>query len=719
MTRHLAKLLFLPLLLVTAACGSDGTPSGPELPDPETEHVFTYTPPSGAPAIQSITVRGSFNAWGELPMSLQPGGTWRATVELADGSYQYKYFINGAWPGDMCYDETWGDAGYDYWIDPDATECVDDGNGGQNAVFLVGAEPGTGFTHSAGMPAYVSVAGGRLSLRFRARAGEVMSASVVAAGTSHPMHVQFREGALETWRAAVPEGVTSYRFQVTTAGGAEEFGPFAVPAAPFRAVPWVGGSVGYQIFPERFWNGATANDTYGAATDAWHFLHADFQGTPPVFTADWSGPILDNHCCGQYFGGDLQGVANRLSHLESLGVSLIYFNPLFTAGSAHGYDTFDHMEIAPEFGAEPALSELLSAAQSRGMRLMWDFVPNHVGVGHWAFQDALANGTSSDYWDWFFFRVPADQVQVGNSAHYDGWWGIGTLPELNTSNPEVLEYLLDVTRHWTEFGFDGIRVDVPESIRNPQTFFPAFRVAAKDANPDVYLVGEVWTRSPQWLQGDEFDSLMNYAIGQDVIRHVVTGAITVTAAVRELALLYTQYPEASTAMQFNVISTHDTSRLLTLLGGGTLTSTPSALALARQRIASALLYALPGVPVTFQGDECAFLGSQSNHDEHRYPVQWQDCDATMLAHYQQLGDLKLNTTALQSPVIRTPTADGTVLSFLRGEPGAGEVLALFNVGSQSRTATLPAGSWRDLASGETLGGSASLGAHAWRYLERQ
>ena len=714
-----ARLVLLPLAFVLVACGDDGTPSGPEIPPPATGYVFTYKRPSGAPPVQTITVRGTFNEWGELAMTQQSDGSWRATFQLPDGAHQYKYFINGSWPQDMCYDEAWGDPERDYWIDPDADGCENDGHGGQNALVVIGQPVGTGFVHSAELPAYVSVAGGRLSLRFRARAGRVQSASVLAHGTAHAMHLQLRHNGLETWRVGVPEDVTSYRFQVTTADGVEEFGPYDAPAAPFRAVPWVGEAVGYQVFPERFWNGESGSDAFTTVSDAWHFLHADFRGAPPVFTADWSGPILENHCCGQYFGGDLQGVTDKLSHLESLGVTMIYFNPLFRSGSAHGYDTFDYLEVAPKFGGEPALRALRDAAHGRGMRIIWDFVPNHVGVGHHAFQDAVQNGQDSPYWSWFYFKVPAAQVQVGNPAHYDGWWGIGSLPELNTSNAATLAHLLDVTRHWTEYGLDGIRVDVPESIRNRLQFFPAFRQAAKAVNPDVYLVGEVWGRSASWLQGDEFDSLMNYALGLDVIRRLVVGAITPGAAVREIALLYAEYPEASTAMQFNIMSSHDTSRLLTLLGGGPKGGTPNATALARQRLASAMLYALPGVPVTFQGDECAFLGVATNYDEHRYPIQWQACDAPMLEHYQQLAVLKSSTGALRSPVIRIPAASGQVVSFHRGEPGTGEVIALFNVGASAQTFTLPAGDWADLASSEAVSASVNLGAYSWRYLERR
>lgn len=714
----LVKRSPLTAMLVAAvalACSPDSP--NPVEPPPQQGHVFTYTPPPGAPAIQSILVRGSFNDWGETTsMTRQPDDSWRAVANLGGNRHQYKFYINGNWPHDMCYDETWGRPEHDYWIDPDAVGCEDDGFGGGNAI--VGGTVGLDFTHTP-TSTYLSAAAGRVSIRFRASVNQVQSATVTAGGDAYPMHRQLRSGSFEVWRASVPDGSGAYRIDLTTSSGSQGFGPYQPPGNLFRAVEWVGSSIGYQIFPERFWNGNPGNDGSTVTTDAWHYLHPSFRGLEPVLTQDWSGPILEHHCCGQYFGGDLPGVQQRLGHLEALGVSLIYLNPIFLGGSAHGYDTFDYFEVAPYFGGEPALSSLLSAARARDMRLMWDFVPNHVGVGHWAFQHAVQNGTSSPYWNWFRFKVNADQIQVGNGEHYDGWWGIGSLPELNTSNSAVHDHLMDVTRHWTEFGMDAIRVDVPESIRNPAQFFPAWRQVAKSLNPDVYLIGEVWGRSPQWVQGDRFDALMNYAIGLDVLRAYVVGSMSAGNAAREMSLLYASYPEASVAMLFNLISSHDTSRLLTLLGGGTLGGTPSAVALDRQRLASALLYGLPGVPVTFQGDECAFLGTSGIRDQHRYPVQWQSCDQTMLAHYQQLGQLRTSIPALTSPVIRSIAADGTVLSFHRGEPGTGEVLALFNAGGQSQSVTLPSGNWINAANSQAVTGTAPIPALGWLYLRRQ
>jgi cyclomaltodextrinase / maltogenic alpha-amylase / neopullulanase len=709
------------LLLVLAACQDDGGVTPPITPT-DSGHVFTYTRPAGAPALQSVSVRGTFNGWGETPMAQLPDGSWHVLVQLDSVKQQYKFFINGEWPHDMCYDETWGHPEEEYWVDPDADGCEDDGYGGGNALLLFGQQLGLGFVHSASSPAHVSAADGRLSIRFRVNAGQLQSATLTAGAQTFPMHLQLRRGTQEVWRASVPEGTTSYRITVAQETGAQEFGPYNAPAAPFRAVEWVRQGVGYQIFPERFWNGDPTNDSLGPATDAYHFLHPDLRGSPPVLTEQWDGPITHMHCCSQYFGGDLQGIIDRLDHLEALGVTLLYLNPIFTSGSAHGYDASDFMEIAPNFGTEQTARTLIDAARARGIRVMWDFVPNHVGVGHWAFQHAVHNGTSSPYWNWFRFHVPQDSIRVGDGRHYDGWWGIGRLPELTTTRADVFEHLMSVTRYWTEFGFDGIRVDVPEEIENPREFFRAFRNTAKSINPDAYLIAEVWSRSPIWLQGDEFDSLMNYAIGLAVIQSFVIGGKNGGAAAQDMTQLYMDYPEAATAMQFNIISSHDTHRLLTLLGAGTLGHTPSAVGLARGRLASAMLYALPGIPVTFQGDECGFLGAHGGapyYDQHRYPIQWNSCNPEILAHYRRLAELRQTLPALRSPVIRTPAGVGPLLSFSRGEPGAGEILAVFNRALDGQAFTLPAGTWADAASGQTVSGTIQLEPLGWYYLERR
>jgi cyclomaltodextrinase / maltogenic alpha-amylase / neopullulanase len=709
----------LLLALALAACGDDPTVPPPPPPPPPGNHAFAYVPPAGAPEVVSLSVRGTFNGWAERALQRQADGSWRTTLDLPPGSHEYKYFINGEWPTDMCEDRTWGDPRSDFWIDTGALGCVPDGHGGQNAVAVVGGAAALDFQHDPLEPADVSMAGGRLSIRFSAGRGAVQSAAVVTGTETAPMHLQLRRGVRDVWRVSLPAGTTTYRITLQTAAGAREMGPFEPPAAPFRDVSWVGEGIGYQVFPERFWNGDPSNDEWTLRTDVVNFMDPRHWSTRPVLMPQWGGEVLEFHCCHQYFGGDLQGIIDRLDHLEGLGVTLLYLNPIFTSGSAHGYDAFDYLEVAPNFGDEQTLRRLLEAARARGIRVMWDFVPNHVGVGHWAFQHAVTHGEASPYWSWFTFRVPGGQVEVGNGNHYDAWWGFGSLPRLETRNAAVLAHLMEVTRRWTEFGFDGIRVDVPNEIRNRDAFFRSFRQAAKAVDPEVYLVGEIWERAPGWLRGDGFDALMNYALGEGVIDRFARGEIGGGRAATEIAEIVASYPEASTAMQFNVISSHDTPRLLTRMGGGPLGASAGAAALARQRLASAMLHAFPGIPVTFQGDECAFLGTgEGPREENRYPMQWQSCDAQMLAHYTRIARLRRETEALRSPALRMHRGSGPVVSFLRGEPGPGEVLAAFNQAAGPESLPLPAGSWTDLSSGEVLSGSATLPAFGWRWLRR-
>ena len=721
--RHVVPALFL--LLTAAACKSSDNPAAPDTTTtaPDTGFAFTYTPPAGAPAITSIAVPGDFNNWSTTAarMKKQSDGSWVVHVpNLASGRHAYKFYINGAWPSDMCDSRTWGDPAKSYWIDADAVGCVDDSNGGENAVIDVGNPTiDLAFAHDPQNPAQLSAAGGRLSVRFSASQGQVQSATLHADGQSYPMQVQLAYALQEVWRGTLPEGTTTYTISVQTAAGTQEKGPYTVPGTVFRAVPWVGGSVGYQIFPERFWNGDPSNDHFGPETDAYGFMDPAFRGSPPTLASSWSAPESSDGCCHQYYGGDLQGIVDKLDHLQALGVTFIYMNPIWSSGSAHGYDTFDYLKVEPSFGDTTVLRTLLTQAHARGIKVMWDFVPNHTGVGHWAFQDAVHNGTASPYWNWYTFKVPANQVNVGDPNDYVGWFGIGSLPKLNTSNTDAMAYLMSVVTHWTQFGFDGIRVDVPNELTNATTFFRTMRQTAKAINPDEYLVGEIWQRNAAWLRGDQFDALMNYAEGRDIVLRYVNGDIGAGSAMRGMAQLYAEYPEATAAREFNLISSHDTERLLTGVGGGDLGATPSAAALAKQRLASAILYALPGTPITFQGDECAQLGGSSDSYGHnRFPVQWNSCDAAMEAHYEQLGTLKHGIAALEAPAIRLYQASG-VLAFFRGEPGTGEVLAVFNSGASATTLTLPAGSWKDAATNETLTASASLAAYGWRYLVRQ
>lgn len=569
------------------------------------------------------------------------------------------------------------------------------------------------FVHDPQNATHLSAVSGSLSIRFRATPGRVTAAVVEANGLTGAMQSQFRYRGQEVWRGTLPVGIGTYRIRVTTTTGDSTFGPFTVPTGVFQSVTWVGRSVGYQIFPERFQNGDPSNDALTLSTDEHVFMP---QWAVPQLRPWRGAPVTEQLCCHDYFGGDLAGITQRLDSLRALGITMLYLNPIVSSGSAHGYDTYDYLQVEPSFGTEATLRTLLDAAHARHMRVLFDFVPNHVGLGFPRFQDAVRTGPTSPSWNWFTFTVPAAQIQIGNPAHYATFAGSGAMPKLNTANPEVLSYLLQVARTWMQFGFDGIRVDVPNELPNAAAFARALRETVKGVKPDAYLVGEIWDRAPAWVQGDQYDALMNYAVGQAIIEPFVKGLMTGSAAADQLAQVFMEYPEASTSMAFNVIATHDTPRLLTKLGAGPLGMTAPSDALARQQLASAMLFALPGVPVTFQGDECAFTGAMN---ENRYPVQWDQCSSAMRAHYTQLAALRANTEALTSSALRISTVSSSLISFLRGGPGPSEVLAIFNAGLAPATYTLPSGTWINLTSQVQASASVSVPQQGWIYLKRQ
>lgn len=684
--------------------------------------TFIYDPPAGL-QVQSVSLRGSFNNWGETPMKKQDDGTWTVALDLPPGDIQYKFFINGQWPKNMCDDALYGTPS----VDAEGLNCADDGNGGMNAVRTVKSDTDNpqndalAFQHDPKDVRYLSVAAGKLSVRFGAASGEVKSAAVVADKT-YPMGKQLVGDDGETWRAALPVATKNYTIKLTDKDGkAQTFGPFDVPAQPFTALDWVPKSVGYQIFLERFWNGDKTNDVRALQTDEYNF-NPVWKGDPTQkkpYLSKWSDPPGEMHCCHEYFGGDLAGFIQKLPYLEALGTTFVYFNPLFDSGSAHGYDTNDYLKVSPKFGDKALLKKALVEAHKNGIKVVFDFVPNHTGLGFWAFQDVVKNGKNSKYWNWYFIKQYP--FTPGDVKGYEGWAGVASLPKLNTGNPEVRQYLINAAVGWIKFGFDGLRVDVANEIIDGHNFFKDLRKAVRNAKPDAYMVAEIWQRDPSWLQGDEFDSLMNYAIGRDVLLGYAKGLSSGQRTLSGLSTVYSAYSEAVAAQGFNLIGSHDTARVLTDLGGGNFGDKPSAEGIARLKLASALLYALPGVPVYFQGEECGFTGEKGAYpinELYRYPVQWDKCNPDTLRHYQSLGKLRKAIAALTSPVFRVYRGDGGILAFFRGESGSSEALAVFNSGKDAAKLTLPQGKWRDAVDGKTYQGDLPMGAISWRYLAR-
>ncbi len=687
------------------------------------EFTFTYVPLEDEEVV-SVSLRGSFNSWGEWPMEKQPDGTWSITVDLEPGEYQYKFYINGKWPQDMSTARAEGP------IDPNAIRYVNDGFGGQNAICRIKEEitGGVNLVHNPDDPAYLCIADERLVIRLKTSPYKVAKVYLVTYESKRPMERQLQWEYGEVFRLSLElPDLLKYRFIGYTIEGTE----FSLPGDPsqsfffdgiehFPQLKWVSQSIIYQIFPDRFSNGNPENDVLALESDEFHYNQQWAQNKlwaeegPSL--ANWNAPISSQHCCHQYFGGDLAGIIEKLDYLKDLGVTVLYLNPIFDSGSAHGYDTHDYMKVSPKFGTEEDLQGLLNEAHKRGMRVILDFVPNHTGLGFWAFQDVVKNGENSPYWDWYF--IHKWPFTPGDPAAYEAWWGVGSLPKLNTGNPEVKEYLLKVVSHWLNFGADGWRVDVPNELTDAKAFFNEMRQLAKMEKPDAYLLAEIWQLDPSWVQGDQFDSLMNYALGRDILLNFAKGSIDGESALANLSRYFAAYGENVTAMGFNLVSSHDTGRILTDLGGGNFGDLPNPVAVERLKLLSTLFYTLPGAPVIFQGDERGILGEKEYYDAHRYPIQWDTADESLISHYKKLAQLRREIPALTSSVIRVYYGTGQLLSFLRGESGKGEMLVVANNGTEPVKFELPSGNWRSVTEGEVLQGTIYIPSLQVRIFER-
>ncbi|MEK4485901.1 glycoside hydrolase family 13 protein [Psychrobacillus sp. FSL H8-0484] len=348
--------------------------------------------------------------------------------------------------------------------------------------------------------------------------------------------------------------------------------PYLHKEEQFKAPEWVKETIWYQIFPERFANGDPSIN--------------------PQNTKLWGSelPAINN-----FFGGDFAGITEHLDHLTDIGVNGIYFNPIFKAYSNHKYDTIDFMELDPQFGDVKSFKKLISECHNRGIKVMLDAVFNHSGYYFPPFQDVLEKGENSLYKDWF--HIHNFPIQGGPRPNYEAFAFVESMPKLNTSNPEVKKYLMDVGTYWIkEFNIDGWRLDVANEVDH--SFWREFRKAMKDAKPDLYILGEIWHDSIPWLRGDQFDAVMNYPFTTNVLNLVAKGNISSKQFVENMSTVYFSYPKNVFDFTFNLVGSHDTSRILTECDGN----------VKRTKQVFTILLTFIGTPCIYYGDEIGLTG---------------------------------------------------------------------------------------------------------------
>jgi cyclomaltodextrinase / maltogenic alpha-amylase / neopullulanase len=461
--------------------------------------------------------------------------------------------------------------------------------------------------------------------------------------------------------------------------------PVTEPQTP----DWVRDAIFYQIFPDRFARSLSAPKP--AHLDAW--------GSPPTPHG--------------YQGGDLLGVLEHLDYLSDLGVNAIYFTPIFQSASNHRYHTHDYFRVDPMLGGDAALRRLIDGAHARGMRVVLDGVFNHASRGFFQFHDILENGQDSAYLDWFSVHGwPMNAYNHEQAPGYKAWWGLHALPKFNTDTPAVREFLWEVGRHWIDFGADGWRLDVAHEV-DDRSFWAEFRRKVHSANPEAYIVGEVWEARPfphltdfahdfdlpdeatRWLRGDCWDAVMNYLFTRLCFAYFVGHGIDheeysrttfhkidppgAEGFRRHVERLLVHYHPNTTAVMMNLLGSHDLARFLHFAREDKSTL----------RLATLFQMTFPGAPSIYYGDEIGMTGGRDPDNRRAFrfdrPETW---DTDLLHDFQKMVALRKERPALRRGTFSFLYAEGDVSAFIR-QLGEESVIVAFNTGRQSARIDIP------------------------------
>lgn len=445
---------------------------------------------------------------------------------------------------------------------------------------------------------------------------------------------------------------------------------------------WAKGIVWYQIFPERFANGDKNNDP----TKDKVFKNDDFapiDWTVSKWTSDWFeqpewGKNLEkkfrDHIFHRRYGGDIQGIIDRLDYLKDLGIGAIYLNPVFDAVSLHKYDGSTYHHIDFNFGPNPQSDEtliqseipddpstwiwtksdsiflvLINEIHKRDMKIIIDGVFNHTGIQFWAFQDIIKNGINSKYKDWYLINSFEDPATPENEFNYKGWWGTKSLPEFNRTENDLVrgpkQYIFHSTKRWMDpnndgdpsDGIDGWRLDVAREV--PIGFWKDWRMLVKTINSDALIVGELWELSPDFIsENGVFDALMNYNFAFAINDFFIAkkNQIKTSEFIEKLKEIDSAYPDEYLDILQNLLDSHDTERLSSMIlnpdrkydhdgnekNPNYSPGKPDSLDYELQKLIAVFQMTYRGAPMIYYGDEVGMWGADDPHD--RKPMIWED-----------------------------------------------------------------------------------------------
>ena len=517
-------------------------------------------------------------------------------------------------------------------------------------------------------------------------------------------------------------GLIWYSFRLEGLDGRqEELGPYQLTVydGTDQVPGWFGEGVTYQIFPDRFRRTRVPDPT---GMPGGRTVHTSWR-EEPEYRPDANGEVRNR----DFFGGDLKGVMEKLPYLRDLGVETIYFCPVFEAPENHRYGTGDYEKIDPMLGTEADFRALCDAAHQLGMRVMLDGVFNHQAFvsryfnGDGSYQSVgAAQSADSPYYPWYHFSHWPD--------HYDSWWGIYSLPAVDESQPTYRDFIFagenSIIRRWLNAGADGWRLDVADEL--PDDFVHGIHAAARQAKPDAVVIGEVWEDGSnkiaygvrrRHILGGHCDGLMNYPFRNALLSFLLgDDAFHFKQAMETIR---ENYPPFAWRSAMNFLGTHDTPRILTLLGVGgdgkdhskdwraafRMSDEQYQRGRARLRLGALVLFAFPGSPTIYYGDEAGLEGFEDPFNRRTFP--WGREDEELLAWYRALGAARGQLEALRRGELTWLYTRGRVLAFLRGE-GERAVLAAVNAGDRPEAITLPwpARDW--MTGGELPAGACEL-----------
>lgn len=442
---------------------------------------------------------------------------------------------------------------------------------------------------------------------------------------------------------------------------------------------WVQDAVFYQIFPDRFAK-SERNPAHSLPFEPW-----DTPPTPHGFK-----------------GGDLYGIADKLDYLKDLGITALYLNPIFASASNHRYHTYDYFNVDHLLGGNDALRFLLDRAHKKDIRVVLDGVFNHASRGFWQFHHVLECGDGSPYKDWFFFDPErlSGKKQWGaypgphearalqhedslTAIGYRAWWNLPALPKFNTNTPAVREFLFSVAEHWIKFGIDGWRLDVATEI-DDDSFWQEFRQRVRKINPEAYIVAEIWHESQRWLQGDQFDAVMNYEVTKPMLAffggkhldkrvlhqqsnyHGIHHGIDAHEFANRIDHNLKLYKPDITYAQLNLLDSHDTPRFLSCVSGNK----------DSLKLALLFMFTYPGAPCIYYGDEIGMDGEHDPFCRKSFPWDESKWDKDLLNHVKVIAELRRKNSALRRGDFKRLWSTDGIYAYSRSFEGKTFVVAV-------------------------------------------